>query len=250
MTDTRKVVVRHLHETLGTLQLPAGVTVKVESGCVSQWDAPGVCYVNGGNCVGDTSGVLDTKLCELAPGYAEDLARVVKDQGDTARDGTRHLTLFSALLCRSSNSRWVVHAPCVYLHGQHSARGTRNAFHSTHTALSMLIHANRAGMKINKVIMTGMCTGHGRMNRREAALQMTDAFRLALINKRLVTDPGQAKHPRLLLNPQYSIQTRCEDHTPFQPLVTYINADGTKEARVPSVIKTFRSGGSEDNYFI
>lgn len=249
VTDTREAVVRHLRTTLGTLQIPAshGVTVRVEDGCVSRWDAPGVCYVNGGNTVGVMAGRLDTKLLELVPGCEPDVAQTIKTQGIRARDGTHHLPLFSALLSRSpQNSKWLLNSPCMYLPGHHSARGTRNAFHATHTALSMVVTANRAGMNIRRVVMAGMCTGHGRMNRLEAARQMMDAVRAVFVDKRLVEDGTQAQHPRLLCNPQYSVQDKCVDHEPFQPMVAYILADGSCEVREPEVVKTFRSGGSEE----
>jgi len=249
VSDTRDVVVRHLRSTLGTLQIPQshGVTVRVENGCVSQWDMPGVCYVNGGNSVGDMNGCLDTKLCELVPGCEPDMAHTIKTFGACARDGTRHLPLFSALLSRSpQNSKWLLNSPCMYLPGHHSARGTRNAFHATHTALSMVVTANRAGMNIKRIVMAGMCTGHGRMNRREAARQMLDAVRAVFVDKRIVEDVTQTQHPRLLLNPQYSVQSKCADHVPFQPTTTYVYGDGTREEREPVEEKTFRSGGSQE----
>jgi len=90
--------------------------------------------------------------------------------------------------------------------GRANYRGTRNAFHATHAALSMVISANRAGMGIWRVVMPGVCTGHNRMIRGEAATQMGEAFRAVFLDNTLMVDPTQAAHPRLMLLPLYDHQ--------------------------------------------
>jgi O-acetyl-ADP-ribose deacetylase (regulator of RNase III) len=206
IADTRSVVVRHLEATLGTFasQFRADqVQVQISNSPVQDWDEEGVCYVNPGNAAGVMSGRLDTALSSLMPDLSQDVAAMTRAWGKRAPDGTPHLPLFAALLSRC-NKRWCITSPAVFLPGPTGHyRDTRNAFHATHAALSLLISANRAGMGIDRVVMPGVCTAHGRMNRAEAARQMADAFRAVFIDNNIITDPTQAAHPRLLLAPHY-----------------------------------------------
>ena len=248
VTDTRSAVVTALRKTLDHLQIAPALHAHIEihHGSVEAWDGPGTCFVNGGNSLGGMDGQLDACLKALVPGAEEDVLGVVRRLGDVARDGTRHLPMFSALLSPSTDrSRYLLTTPCTYLPGPGNMRGTRNAFHATHVALSLLREATRAGLKITRVVMTGMCTGRGRMNRDEAAAQMTDAFRAAFIDDNLIVDPKQSKHPRLMRNPLYTVQPSGNDA--FQPLHAHITARGTREFRAPPLVPNHvRSGGSEE----
>lgn len=251
VTDTRMAVVSALRKTLDHLQIAPAlqVSIEVHHGPVEVWDAPGVCFVNGGNSVGVMDGQLDTCLKRLVPGAEQDVVGVIRKFGDVARDGTRHLPMFSALLSPSvDNTRFLLTSPCTYLPGPGDMRGTRNAFHSTHVALSMVREAARSGVKIHRVVMTGMCTGRGRTNRDESAKQMTDAFRAVFIDNNMVVDAEQAKHPRLMRNPLYPVQPVREEHDVFQPLHAHITASGEWEMRAPPVVppKQIRSGGSQE----
>jgi len=249
VADTRLAVVTALRRSLDHLQYSPSlhVDVDIQHAPVQQFDAPGVCFVNAGNAVGCMDGALDTCLRQLVPGAAEDVARVIERWGDTARDGTRHLPLFSALLSASAD-RFLLTSPCMYVGGPGDMRGTRNAFHATHVALSHLREAMRAGLKISSVVMTGVCTGRGRMNRDEAARQMTEAFRAVFIDNNLVVDTELRRHPRLMRNPLYTVQPVRPEHAPFQPLRAHITGGGTRELRPPPAVpeKQVRSGGSEE----
>ena len=249
VTDTRAAVVDALMKTLDHLQIPPGqhVEITIHRGPVDAWDGPGTCYIHGGNAVGSMDGKLDTCLQRLVPGCQEDVRNVINKWGHTARDGTRHLPLFSSLLS-SGNGRYLITSPCMYLPGPGNQRGTRNAFHATHTALSMVRVAMRAGIPIKTVVITGMCSGRGRMNRDEVASQMTDAFRAVFIDDNLVVDPNQASHKRLMMNPLYTVQPVCPEVEPFQPLEAHITASGTRVLRQPPANppKKIRSGGSEN----
>lgn len=249
VTDTRMAVVTALRKTLDHLQIAPVLDVEIEihHGPVDVWDAPGVCFVNGGNSVGCMDGKLDTSLKQLVPGADQDVLRVIQNLGDVARDGTKHLPMFSALIS-PGGGRFLLTSPCTYLPGPGDMRGTRNAFHSTHVALSHIREAVRAGLKIHRVVMTGMCTGRGRTNRDDSAQQMTDAFRAVFIDNNLIVDPAQSSHPRLMRNPLYTVQPVREENAPFQPLCAHITADGKREDRSPPVVppKQFRSGGSQE----
>jgi len=208
ITETRKSVLDALQRTLGTFvsQFPESrVRVSFHHGSVKDWDEEGVCFVNPGNCVGTMNGELDRVIATLLPGVEKDVNAITETWGTATSDGTRHLPLFSAVLTHLNN-RWCITAPCMSVGGRANYRGTRNAFHATHAALSMVISANRAGMHIWRVVMPGVCTGHARMNRREAATQMGEAFRAVFLNNTLMVDPGQAAHPRLMLLPLYDHQ--------------------------------------------
>ncbi len=207
--DTRLAVVRNLRNTLGTLidQFPKHFSVHIHHGRVEDWDEPGVCYVNGGNTVGDMRGALDAVIERLMPGVGDDVRAMATEHGTRDRDGRPILPLFSAMLSRV-NDRWLITAPCTHVAGPKNFRGTRNSFHSTRIALSMLISARRAGMDISKVVMSGMCTGHGRLSRKEAAAQMTDAFRAVFMDDNMAIDPKQAAHPRLMMVPDYEWQPK------------------------------------------
>lgn len=208
VADTRAAVVRALQSTLGTFASqfrPDQVVVSIQHASVQDLDEEGVCFVNPGNCVGNMRGALDRALVALLPGVEDDVRNMINTWGHVGREGMRHLPLFSALLSYSNN-RWMITAPCVFAPGPRNYRGTRNAFHATHAALSMLISANRAGMKIRRVVMPGVCTGHGRMNRVEAATQMADAFRAVFLNNHIMNDPTQNNHLRLMLFPNYDKQ--------------------------------------------
>lgn len=256
LSDTRPAVVRALRATVGHLQIPDArrVVIRIDDLPVSRWDDEGVCFVNGGNALGTMRGQLDRELSRLVPGAEADVEKVVQMYGETSRSGVKHLPLFSALLSPSSpRSRWLLTAPCMYVSESRELRGTRNAFHATHTALSLIQEANRAGARIRRVVMTGICTGKGRMNRDDAASQMADAFRAVFIDDNMVVDPKQAQHPRLMLNPQYTVQPTLKAHDPFQPHTAYVTANGTRELVPPPPIpvRTFRSGGSEEpSHFI
>jgi hypothetical protein len=206
IVDTREAIIRQLRQTLGTFVQhlrPDRVSVEIHHGNVQDWDAEGVCFINPGNCAGIMTGALDRVLVSLMPGVHADVQAMMQAHGDVDTDGSRYLPMFSALLSRSDNGRWLLTAPCMWSPGVVSYRGTRHAFHSTHLALSMLICANRAGMNIRRVIMPGMCTGHGRLNRADAAHQMSDAFRAVFIDGNIVSDGTQTLHPRLLISRHY-----------------------------------------------
>ena len=206
IADTRAAVIRNLQDTLGTFahQFRADrVRVHIYHGRVEDWDEQGVCHVNPGNCAGVMRGALDRALLALMPGVDKDVDAMVTTWGTAVAGGDRkQLPLFSALLTRSTNHRWLLTSTTMIHPGPANHRGTRNAFHATHAALSMLTEANRAGMGIQRVVMPGVCTGHGRMNRADAARQMADAFRAVFCDDNIRADPTQAAHPRLMIDPQ------------------------------------------------
>lgn len=254
VVDTRKAVVAALEPMLMSLQLPParGVTVSVALGDVRGVDDPAACFVNAGNAVGDMSGRLDAALAQLVPGAADDVHRAIQAFGDVSRTGKRYLPLFSALMSPASEgARWLLTAPCTFTGGAGTIRGTRNAFHATHSALSLLVSANRAGMGINHVVFTGVGTGRGKLNRDEAARQMTDAFRAAFVDNQVVTDSDQSRHPRLLLNRVYSIQPVCRKNDEFQIALRVKGRAGIQERAVEDgdFQKTGwrRSGGSQSD---
>jgi O-acetyl-ADP-ribose deacetylase (regulator of RNase III) len=251
VVDSRAAVVRNLEVTLGTFVSqfrPDQVKVHIRKGRIEDWDEEGVCFVNPGNSLGVMDGALDSSLTALMPGVENDVNAMIQTFGDVAANGDRYLPLFSSLLSRSSNNRWLITSPCMFLPGPIDYRSTRNAFHATHAALSMLIWANRAGMGIRKLIMPGVCTGHGRMNRAQAASQMADAFRAVFIDNKIIDDPTQALHPRLLLAPSYEYQPFSPEHEPFLPYVPWVDANGKRELRPPpnEPPSHQRSGGSQD----
>jgi len=253
ITDTRLAVVDALQKMFSNFQIPASrrVTIRVEHGDVCVWDARNTCFVNAGNCVGDMSGKLDTVLLGLVPGAEKDVLRALSVHGDVSRGGVRHFPLFSALMSPGTNGRWLLTAPCMYVGGPLDLRGTRNAFHATHTALSHLYQALRSGVVLDRVVMTGTCSGHGRMNRDVMAKQMFEAFRSVLVNDNMVFDPTQAAHPRLMLNRQYTVQPVFDVHADFQPRNRIeVDSRGQHSHRGvsaqdfnPAVV---RSGGSEE----
>lgn len=250
ISDTRKAVVRNLEQTLGTFASqfrPDRVKVYIHHGSIEDWDEPGVCFINAGNALGHMTGALDRTLLRLMPDVDRDVHAMIQLWGSTARDGTRHLPLFSAMLSHANN-RWLITSPCMFVAGPQDFRGTRNAFHATHAALSMLVSANRAGMGIRRVVMTGVCTGHGRMNRDDAAKQMADAFRAVFLNDLLDIDLHQALHPRLMLLPRYEYQPVVPAHDRFLPREMWVNRDGTHELHPPAKTQPVqkRSGGSQD----
>ncbi len=250
IADTRLAVVRNLRYALESLVplLRGRVQIDIVHGSVTECDAPGVCYVNGGNAYGIMRGKLDATLLRLMPRVDEDVRAMIAAWGATARDNTKHLPLFSAVLSRA-NQRWLITAPCMYHPGPQNFRGTRNAFHATRTALAMLISANRAGMDIKRVVMSGMCTGHGRMNRRDAAAQMADAFRAVFVDDNMPLDPSQAQHPRMIIDSHHAQhQPVVEKHDVFIPRTVYMDARGTRHLRAPEpeTLKTQRSGGSQE----
>jgi O-acetyl-ADP-ribose deacetylase (regulator of RNase III) len=219
IADTRPAVIHALKQTLGTFAdhfRPDHVRVVIHHGRVEDWDEEGVCFVNPGNALGEMTGALDRALLGMLPGVDADVRAIVNQWGKSARDGTRHLPLFSAVLSRANN-RWLITAPCMFVAGPQEFRDTRNAFHATHAALSMLVSANRAGMGIHRVVMPGVCTGHGRMNRANAARQMAEAFRAVFMDHNIAFDPQQAQHPRLMLLPRYERQPVVPAHAPFLP---------------------------------
>ena len=111
------------------------------------------------------------------------------------------LPLFSALLSYL-NQRWCLTVPCSLRGGSEDCRLSRNVVGAMHTGLSMLVCANRAGMNISRVIVPGLCTGYGKMNRKEAVCQLAQAFNLVFIEDKMVCDASQMQHPRLFLNQQ------------------------------------------------
>lgn len=215
LVDSCEAVVRHIQTTFATFlsQLrPDVVHVDIQHGRVEDFDGAGVCFVNPGNCRGRMTGTLDRILLALMPDVEDDVQAVIQAYGDVApHTGERHLPMFSALMSRSRTGRWLLTAPCAESPGPGSCRGTRNAFHSTHLALSMIICANRAGMGIRRVVMPGMGTGQTRMNRAEVARQMCDAFRAVFIDANVVNDPSQAQHPRLLIGRHHDAPTRRDN---------------------------------------
>jgi hypothetical protein len=250
VTDTRKAVFQALGETLGHLTIPRhrNIDVQILNESVESFDSEGVCFVNGGNSLGVMEGRLDSVVRELVPGSHADVCSVVEAWGNTARDGQKHLPLFSALLSPSHDrTRWLCSSPCMLTPGPGDLRETRNAFHSTHVALSLILNAVRAGVGIHTVVMTGMCTGRGRTNRLTAAHQMMDAFRAVFVDDNVVVDPSIIKHPRLMMNPLYTTQPITTQNEPFQPLQQHVTMDGTWEFNLPttSTPSHVRSGGSE-----
>lgn len=254
ITDTRAAVVNALRKMFTNFQIPVArkVSVRVEHGDVCVWDdGPGVCFVNGGNCVGDMSGKLDRAVLKLVPGAAKDVADAVVTHGDVTRQGVHYLPLFSALLSPGDGGRWLLTVPCMYVGGPRDMRATRNAFHATHIALSQVYQALRAGVVLRRVVMTGMCSGHGRTNRDDMALQMLEAFRAVLVDDNMVVDPAQATHPRLMVNRQYTVQPICEAHTDFQPTNNInVSVGGEHSHRAVTTSdfnpRVIRSGGSEE----
>ena len=205
--DKRAAVVRHLKESLGgTLCRRDVVTCTVHQGQIEDWDEDGVCFINPCNARGIMTGALDRTLLKLMPGLDTDVDAMRRTWGVTAPDGSRHFPLFSALLTRTPNNRWCISSPCTYDTGgaRECLRGTRHAFLATHAALSMVIAANRAGMGLRKIVLPGVCTGHGQMNRADAAHQMNDAFRAVFIDGNIARDPNQSLHPRLMMMPSYT----------------------------------------------
>ena len=250
VTDTRKAVFEALVATLGHLSIPVHRNVEVEilNKPVESFDGEGVCFVNGGNSVGVMEGALDAVVGALVPGSHADVLSVVDAWGDTARDGQKHLPLFSALLSPSHDrTRWLCTSPCMLTPGPGDLRETRNAFHSTHVALSLILNALRAGVGIRTVVMTGMCTGRGRTNRLTSAQEMMDAFRAVFVDDNVVVDPSILKHPRLMLNPMYTTQPITPQNEPFQPLQQHVTRDGTWKFQLPTTATPHhvRSGGSE-----
>jgi len=248
VTDTRRAVYEALVATLGTLNVP-DVEVEIHNSPVARFDSKGVCFVNGGNSLGVMSGKLDSELSRLVPEAEMDVVKVIKRWGSTSRDGHKYLPLFSALMSASRDrTRWLCTAPCMFTPGPGDFRNTRNSFHSTHTALSLIRESLRAGCPINTVVMTGMCTGRGRTNRMEAAKQMMEAFRLVFVDNKLATDPAMASHPRLLLNPLYTLQPLTPANEPFQTLHQYRTAGGAMEHKLPPPhdAPVIRSGGSKE----
>lgn len=254
ITDTRRAVFTALQAMFANFQIPASrqVTIRVVHGDVAAWDAPNTCFVNGGNCVGDMSGKLDATLLRLVPGAEADVALALSAHGDVSHHGAaRHFPLFSALMSPGEDSRWLLTAPCMYVGGPRDLRGTRNAFHATHTALSQLYTALRSGVVLHRVVMTGMCSGHGRTNREVMAKQMLEAFRLVFVSDRMVVDATQAAHPRLMLNRQYSVQPVCGAHADFQPRNRIEVSAGGEHSRRDVCAQDFeppavRSGGSQE----
>jgi hypothetical protein len=251
VTDTRKAVVEALGSTLAHLRIPVhrDVQVQISNQSVQVFDGEGVCFVNGGNAMGVMQGQLDSVLAELVPGAREDVGKVVEKWGDTARNGQKHLPLFSALMSASHDgTRWLCTSPCMLAPGPGDLRNTRNAFHSTHAALSLVVDAVRAGVGIHTVVMTGMCTGRGRTNRVVSAQQMMDAFRAVFVDDNIVTDVNIRKHPRLLLNPMYTTQPVTKENEPFQHLRAHVDSEGVWTHELPTTLTPnhIRSGGSQE----
>lgn len=251
VTDTRKAVFEALGSTLAHLRTPIhrNIEIQICNQSVEVFDGEGVCFVNGGNAMGVMQGKLDSVLADLVPGAREDVEKVVEKWGDTARNGQKHLPLFSALMSASRDgTRWLCTSPCMLAPGPGDLRDTRNAFHSTHVALSLVVGAMRAGVGIHTVVMTGMCTGRGRTNRVTSAQQMMDAFRAVFVDDNIVTDACILKHPRLLLNPLYTTQPVTTENEPFQHLKARVDRDGVWVYELPTTLTPdhVRSGGSQD----
>jgi hypothetical protein len=259
VTDTRRAVYEALLTTLGSLTIPVHqkVVIEIHNKPVDFFDLPSdsphkpvTCFVNGGNCLGVMSGKLDASLSQLVPGSDMDVVKVVQRWGSTSRDGRKFLPLFSALMspCPTQPHKWLCTAPCMFTPGPGDLRDTRNAFHSTHMALSMIRESVRMGVHFDTVVMTGMCTGRGRTNRVTSAHQMMEAFRAVFIDNNLVVDPSMSKHPRLMLNPLYTPQPLTPQNEPFQTLKQYRTAGGTLEHKLPPPhnSRMFRSGGSQE----
>lgn len=174
--DTRPAVASALEKALASFP-----QVHVRCGDVKDFDQTGVCFVNPVSVSdGWTQGSLDATLAHL---------------GNSA---VQTVPLRGALLDTWEGGRFcITFAYCAV----RKAVQPGDVYLGTRVLLSMAVDAVRRGVGVHTLVMTGVGTGRGVSNRDRVVKEIKAAFQTVLVDKNLVIDPHQARHPDLLQDP-------------------------------------------------
>lgn len=161
----------------------------------------GTAFVSPANSLGDMDGGIDFVLNEMFPGVEGAVKAAIEAHGLRTARGRPFLPVGCAVVVSTHiPDVFLISAPTMWT--PQDVRGTHNAYHAMYSVLEAVVNHPQ---HIDRVVMSGLCTGCGMLAPRIAIHQM----------KRAYSDFRDGRRPAWLLESIATEQPKTSENTEF-----------------------------------